>query len=92
MHLELDVQKALLECSRAHDLPPPRRRTARALHSLFTWLEPPYAFKTELQVPALNGPFRPEHLYGTLEVVARTALRPSVPLPDIPALRPSLRQ
>ena len=84
--IRLDLPKALALCANSDDLPPPRRRAARALHGL---------------VSALFGgasstsgrPFEADDVYDRLrEHVDAQPARPSAPLPPLPALRPTLRR
>jgi hypothetical protein len=96
----LELHAALASCAHVDDLPPPRRHTALALHSLLRWCFPP-ACSTEDEsqaagrAPRLPAPLPLDaaQLYSQMERHARDSPdRPSVPLPPLPALQPTLRQ
>jgi len=92
--VQLDLRAALRVCAQRDDLPPPRRHVARSLHSLLRWSFPPESCGRE-GVPSLPHalPLAAPQLYAQLERYAREyPARPSVTLPPLPALRPTLRQ
>lgn len=93
----LELHAALANCAHQADVPPPRRHTALALHSLLRWCFPPASSAQldaggALRLPAAL-PLEAAQLYSQLERHARDSpARPSVPMPHLPALQPTLRQ
>ncbi len=84
VQVHLDLPKALSQCANADDTPPPRRRVARALHALLCGL---FGARGAGQVE-LDA----DEVYSRLRTyVDARAARPSAPLPELPALRPTLR-
>ena len=93
LHLHLHLTNALQGCANADDQPPPRRHLARALHTLMGSLFGAAAhLSCGWQLPSHSTlSLEPSALYAALEEHTASASRPTVPLPPLPALRPTLK-
>ena len=91
--LRLHLTNALQACAKADDQPPPRRHLARALHTLMGSLFGAAAgLSCGWQLPSHSTlSLEPSALYAALEEHTTSASRPTVPLPPLPALRPTLK-
>merc|ERR1740124_492317 len=88
------MTNALQSCANVNDQPPPRRHLARALHTLMGSLFGAVAsLSCGWPLPSLSTlSLEPSALYAALEEHTTSASRPTVPLPPLPALRPTLKK
>eukprot|EP00965_Chrysotila_dentata_P132927 4395398-Pleurochrysis_carterae.AAC.1 len=96
---QLALDKAMDVTAHERDLPPPRRRLARALYLLFqvaafAWhSELRHAVAEPLAPESQASVLGPEEIYESLqEISMREPPRPSCALPALPQLRPTLRR
>ena len=93
LQLQLHLTNALEACANADDGPPPRRHLARALHTLMGSLFGAAArLSCGWQLPSHSTlSLEPSALYAALEEHTTSASRPALPVPPLPALRPTLK-
>ena len=93
LQLHLHLTNTLEACANADDGPPPRRHLARALHTLMGNLFGAAArLSCGWQLPSHSTlSLEPPALYAALEEHTTSASRPTLPVPPLPALRPTLK-